>query len=104
MTHVPWWLFGASYWLLGLSFIAGLVFTFALTVRPERRQVPVEANRAGSGPGTRSEPQLTEAPVADEFFTTSVAAKIESQAPVFPVDHDAPTMENTVGGGQTTAF
>jgi hypothetical protein len=56
MNHVPWWLFGASYWLLGLSFIAGLVFTFALTVRPDRREVPVEAKREGSEARTRSEP------------------------------------------------
>ena len=91
MNHVPWWLFGASYWLLGLSFVAGLVFTFALTARPVRHQVPVESNGAGSEADTESEPPMAEIPVADEFFTTRIPAEMESPTAVFPVEEEHPT-------------
>ncbi|HUB55052.1 MAG TPA: hypothetical protein VMB04_07785 [Mycobacterium sp.] len=39
MAHV-------DYWLLGVSFLLGLVLTFALTVRRVTREVPVTSSAA----------------------------------------------------------
>ena len=42
MNHVHWWLFA-------LSFVTGLVLTFALMVRPFKRKVPVGASAGEAG-------------------------------------------------------
>ena len=39
-----------DYWLLGVSFLLGLVLTFALTVRRVTREVPVMSSAATHEP------------------------------------------------------
>lgn len=39
-----------DYWLLGVSFLLGLVLTFALTVRRVTREVPVRSSAATHEP------------------------------------------------------
>ena len=39
-----------DYWLLGVSFLLGLVLTFALTVRRVTREVPVRSSAATQEP------------------------------------------------------
>jgi uncharacterized membrane protein ArfC len=39
-----------DYWLLGVSFLLGLVLTFALTVRRVTREVPVRSSAAAHEP------------------------------------------------------
>jgi hypothetical protein len=39
-----------DYWLLGVSFVLGLVLTFALTVRRVTREVPVRSSAATHEP------------------------------------------------------
>jgi uncharacterized membrane protein ArfC len=38
-----------DYWLLGVSFLLGLVLTFALTVRRVTREVPVGSSSSPAG-------------------------------------------------------
>jgi uncharacterized membrane protein ArfC len=39
-----------DYWLLGVSFLLGLVLTLALTIRRVTREVPVESSAAAHEP------------------------------------------------------
>ncbi|MDT5348204.1 MAG: putative rane protein ArfC [Mycobacterium sp.] len=81
MNHVPWW-------LLAFSFVAGLVFTLALMVRPVRSQVPV-----GTSAGESDSDADIEAGV--ELPTTKIRAPKEPPtskiAVALPVGKDAPT-------------
>jgi len=40
-----------NWWLMALSFVLGLLFTFAFTIRRVKREVPETAAFAGRGPG-----------------------------------------------------
>jgi hypothetical protein len=86
MNHVHWW-------LVGLSFVMGLVLTFALTLRPAKRQVPVGTPANGSGPEAHieSEPPTTHIPAAQEFFAPDVPAQNEPPTTVIPVEEESPT-------------
>ena len=75
MNHVHWWLFA-------LSFVTGLVLTFALMVRPIKRQVPVGAS-AGEA-GTESEPPTAKISTAVESPTTKIRVERESPTQKIP--------------------
>jgi hypothetical protein len=86
MNDVHWW-------LVGLSFVMGLVLTFGFSVRPIKRRVPVgaPANQSGSEADTKSEPPVAMIPPADEFFTTSIPTETESPTTVIAVEQEPPT-------------
>ena len=44
-----------NWWLMALSFVLGLLLTFAFTIRRVQREVPETAAFAGRGPGLRAE-------------------------------------------------
>lgn len=54
---------GVNCWLMGLSFLLGLLLTFAFSVRWVRREVPVSATVGADAPTTRI-PSASAAPAA----------------------------------------
>ncbi len=43
---------GVNCWLMGLSFLLGLLLTFAFTIRRVKREVPVSVTPGTGGPAT----------------------------------------------------
>lgn len=84
MNHVHWWLFA-------LSFVTGLVLTFAVMVRPIKRQVPVGAS-AGEA-GTESEPPTTKISTTVESPTTKIRVENESPTTRISVAKESPTQK-----------
>jgi uncharacterized membrane protein ArfC len=84
MNDVHWWLFA-------LSFVTGLVLTFALMVRPVKRQVPVGPSAGVAG--TESEPATTRISTAVESSTTKIRVAKESPTEKIPVVKESPTMK-----------
>src|SRR6516162_9751389 len=97
MNDVHWW-------LVGLSFVIGLVLTFGFSVRPIKRRVPAgaPANQSGSEADTRSEPPATIIPPADEFLTTGIPTDPESPTEVFPSEQEPPPTTPTIDLFRTT--
>jgi uncharacterized membrane protein ArfC len=75
--HVHWPLFA-------LSFFVGLVFTFALLVRPAKRQAPVRRSAGGSHPTPRT-PRKRKKPVRKEQPTTKIPRAKEPPTTKIPV-------------------
>jgi len=108
MNHMHWW-------LVALSFVAGLVFTLALMLRPVRTAVPVrksarelapDADTEPAPPTTKirapkeqpttripvpKEPATTRIPVAKEFPTTKIPVAPELPTTKIPVTKELPT-------------
>lgn len=80
---------GVNCWLMGLSFLLGLLLTFAFTIRRVKREVPVSATlgaagaaagaptapipSAGAGTGAGSTAKLTGGTLPSEAETTTMA-------------------------------
>src|SRR6516164_11099218 len=87
---------GFGWWLFGLSFVMGFVLTFALSVRPAKRQVPVGAptDLSASEVGIKSQPPAMQIPAADEFFTTRIPTEDEAPtAAAIPIAQRPPRTE-----------
>jgi uncharacterized membrane protein ArfC len=82
MNHVHWWLFA-------LSFVTGLVQTFALMVRPIKVPVGASAGEAG----TESEPPTTKISTTVESPTTKIRVERESPTTKIPVGNESPTQK-----------
>jgi uncharacterized membrane protein ArfC len=78
MSHVHWWLFA-------LSFVVGMVLTFALTVRSGKRHVPV-----GTSAG-ESEPPTTKISSDIEPPTTKISSDVDPPTTKIPVAKASPT-------------
>jgi hypothetical protein len=81
MNDVNWWLFG-------LSFATGLVFTLALMVRRVKHQVPVGVS---ADKPAEFEPQTTPIPVENEYPTTSIPVEKEYPTTKVPIAEQSPT-------------
>jgi uncharacterized membrane protein ArfC len=108
MNHMHWW-------LVALSFVAGLLFTLALMVRSVSTTVPVrklarelapDADTEPAPPTTKirapkeppttkipvtKEPPTTKIPVAKEFPTTKIPVAQELPTTKIPVTTESPT-------------
>ena len=84
MNHVHWWLFG-------LSFVTGLVLTFALLGRPVESRA-----RVADSARSESEPPTTKIPVANESPTTKIPTAGDLPTTKIPVTTDAPTTKIAV--------
>ncbi|WP_234812236.1 hypothetical protein [Mycolicibacter longobardus] len=81
---------GANCWLMGLSFLLGLLLTFAFTVRRVRREVPVSATLGGAA----SAPTTPIPAAGAAAGAAAPAAKLAGGA----VPSEAETTEIAVGG------
>lgn len=92
MNHLHWW-------LVAVAFVAGLVFTLALMVRPIRSEVPVEVSEdldevADAGP--EAEYSTAKIPVAKEHPKTEIPVAKESPTTKIPVAKESPTTKTPV--------
>lgn len=99
MNHAHWWLFG-------LSFAMGFVLTFALLVRPVKRQVPVRTSVISESPTTKIpvavDPPTTRMPTGNEFPTTKIRVAQEpptTRIAVSPLAPYGPGSANPGPGG-----
>jgi uncharacterized membrane protein ArfC len=86
MNHVHWWLFA-------LSFAMGLMLTFALLVRPAKRQV---LRTSTGGSSLESVPRTTKRAVAQESPTVKIRAAKEAPTKKIPVAKETPTKKISV--------
>ncbi len=84
MNHVHWW-------LVAVAFVTGLIFTFALMLRPIRSQAPVETSEEKGDAGTEVEHPTTKIPVAKEHPTTKIPVAKERPTTKIPVAKEHPT-------------
>ncbi|MEO6792612.1 MAG: hypothetical protein ABI253_13195 [Mycobacterium sp.] len=90
---------GANCWLMGLSFLLGLLLTFAFTIRRVNREVPVPAPGGGASapttpiPAAGARPAVAAGPAATAGAVTGAAAELTGGK----VPSEAPTTQIAVG-------